>query len=123
MRCWASSAYSSSERVRCSVKAGQLRQRVTIQQKPTVTRDGFGAEAPGWSTLVTLWAKVETLTGREFVEQARAGAELTHKVTVRYYAMIAPTMRVAWGSRILEIAGVLHDDHQREMTLLCNEAV
>jgi len=111
------------------VRAGTLRHLVMIQQKPAVTQNAFGEEVPGWSVVATVWARVETLTGREFVAQGQAQAEVTHKVHLRYRPGLEPTMRLVWQpqgdvpERVLEIEAVLDDGARREMTLMCREGV
>ena len=104
------------------MRIGELRHRVTIQSK-SVTRNSFGDEVIAWVDLATLWAKVETLTGREFIEQAKAGAEVTHKITLRSRDDVAPTMQVVYETRLFEVAAVLRDNLNRSMTLMCSESV
>jgi SPP1 family predicted phage head-tail adaptor len=97
---------------------------VTIQKKPTtVARDTFGEEVVAWQHLATAWAQVETLSGAESIELSRAGATLTHRVTMRYQRNIAPEMRVVWEDRTLEIHAVVPDARKREMALECSEVV
>ncbi len=104
------------------MRAGELRERIIIQaNRPT--RDGFNAEVAVWSTFATVWARVETLSGSESITQQAASANLTHRVTIRYLANVAPTMRVSWEDRTLEIVAVVPDDRRREMKLMCTEVV
>lgn len=105
------------------MRAGTLRQRVTIQEKPPVSQDSYGAEAPGWAAVATVWARVETLSGREFISRGQEQAEVSHKVTIRFRDGVAPTMRLAWGGRRLEILSVLSDNVRRELLLMCSEEV
>jgi SPP1 family predicted phage head-tail adaptor len=106
------------------VRAGELRHRVVIQKKPTtVARNGFGEEVIAWQVLATTWARVETLSGGEAIEQARAGATLTHRVTMRYQRNVVPEMRVVWDERTLEIHAVVPDERKRVMALECSEVV
>ena len=56
-----------------TLAAGRMRDRVVIQTK-SATRDAYGAEVITWSTLATVWASVESIGGREFIEnQQRFG--------------------------------------------------
>ena len=100
------------------MRAGELRERITIQQKTTpVARDGFGGETITWATLATVWAKVEALSGREFIGMGRQEAAGTHKVTLRERDDVTPAMRIAWGVQILQIEAVLGG------TIMCREVI
>ena len=44
--------------------AGRLKDRVTIHSR-SVTRDAYCAEVITWATLATVWASVESISGRE----------------------------------------------------------
>ena len=90
------------------MRIGELRERVTIQQK-SATQDDFGAEVITWVDLATVWAKIEALTGREFITQGRAEASVTHKVTIRLREDVTPEMRLMWESQVLSIEAVLYD--------------
>jgi len=103
------------------MEAGKLRHRVTIQQA-TATRDTIGVPEDTWSTLATVWAAVEPLTGREFVEAFRTNAELTHRVRIRYRSDVTAKMRVLESSRHYDIVAVLDvKGEMRELHLMCRE--
>jgi SPP1 family predicted phage head-tail adaptor len=104
------------------VRAGELRQRIIIEQN-TPTRDSFSAEVPHWSTVATLWAKIETVSGAETIEQQQAAARLTHNMTIRYTPGLAPAMRVSWNSRLFDIQAIIDDNKKHEMMLVCAEAI
>lgn len=103
--------------------AGALRNRVVIQSK-TVTPNSFGEEVISWSTVATLWAAIEPLQGREYLEGAAAGAEVTTKITVRYYPNLKPEMRATWGSHTYDILSVIEfRENKREIQLMCKEVL
>ena len=104
------------------MRAGLLRHKVSIEYK-SVTRNGFGEEVLTWPELAGVWARVETLTGGESVEQSKAGAALTHTVLLRYRSDVLPTMRIAWHARVLEIHAVVPDALKGEMALECSEVI
>ena len=64
----------TGERGHGEMEAGQLRHRVTIQQA-TETTDGFGGVTQAWATFATVWAAVEPLTGREYLQGAPGAGE------------------------------------------------
>lgn len=104
------------------MKAGPLRHRVTIQEKAGTGQDGYGEDLPVWSDVATVWAAVEPLRGREFLEAQRAGAEVTTRIRIRYRDGIEPEMRVSWGDHTYDIEAILHiEERQREIHLMCKE--
>lgn len=107
------------------MKAGPLRHRITIQQKQTpVTQNDYGEEVITWSEVDTVWAAVEPLSGREFLEAQRAGAEVTTRIRIRHRDGILPEMRVVWDSHIYDIENVIPiEERQREIHLMCKELV
>ena len=105
------------------VRAGELRHRVTIQQK-SISQDTYGAALETWSTLATVWANVEALSGREFFDSQQTVAQADHRITIRYRADIKPAMRVVEGTRTFEIQAVLdREGRKRTLELLCREVV
>ena len=105
------------------MEAGRLRHRVTIQSK-TVVQDAYGEETITWGTFATVWANVEPLRGREFLEARQVMAEVSTRITMRYYAGVKPEMRAVFGSITYDILAVIHvESREREMQLMCQEIV
>ncbi len=100
-----------------------LRHRVAIEQK-TPTRDTFGGEVEAWNPVATVWASVEPLQGREYLEARQLEAEVTTRIRIRYRDGIVPQMRVVWGSHTYDVQAVIEPDSgRRELQLMCVEAV
>jgi len=105
------------------MRAGRLRQRVTIQGK-VVTQDTYGAEEITWTDVVTVWAAVEPLRGREFLEAQREGAEVTTRIVMRYRASVTPEMRVVFGDHTYDVLSVIQvEERRRELQLMCRELI
>lgn len=106
------------------MKIGQLRHRVTIQQK-TETADAYGgAGSIAWSDYITVWAAVAPLSGREFLEGRNLENEINYRIRIRYRSGLDPSMRVSWDSRIFDIEAVLNRfEENREIWLMCREIV
>lgn len=106
------------------MRAGQLRQRVTIQEK-IAEQDGFGEEIITYSDWATVWARVEPVDATELNDQQRAAANATHRVTIRYRRDLVPTMRLAWAdgdvTRVMEINGIVPDAARREIVITAVE--
>lgn len=103
------------------MKIGELRHRITIQQLSRIPDDMGGYEEQ-WQDVVSLWAKIEPLRGRERFVAQQAQSEVTHRVITRYYSGIKPQMRVVYGSRSFDIEAVINVDEKNEwLELQCVE--
>lgn len=102
-----------------ALQAGQLNQRVTIQTV-TLTSDAGGGSTEAWADTVTVWARVEALTGGEAWQAMQVAANLSHRVTIRKRAVTAQ-QRVKYGTDILLIRSVRPDEHNVERELLCEQ--
>lgn len=103
------------------MEAGKLRHRITIQSA-TQTTNGFGEVTKTWATFATVWAAVEPLTGREYMQARQAEASVTTKIRIRERSGVTERMRVSWGAHVFDIDAVLADPtNAREMVLMCSE--
>lgn len=105
------------------MRAGRLRRRVTIQQNPSPTQDTFGAEEESWSDVDTVWAAVEPLSGREFMDGKQLKAAVDTRIRIRYRSGLDSEMRVVWGSHIYDVKAVVPDERNRETHLMCEEVL
>ena len=105
----------------------RLDHRVQIEQN-TPTRDpAFNSAIPGWSTLATVWAKVEeTLDvksgGAEKVESGNRVLTRPARVTIRYRGDVTSAMRIKLldrGNRILQIVSVAELGRRQALELMC----
>jgi len=110
------------------MRAGELRQRVTLQEA-TEVRDSFGEVTKTWSDVATVWASVETLSGREFLEARQLQRATTVRVVIRWREGVTPAMRVRWTDaggtlHTYDVDAVIPDGTQRrQLTLMCVEQV
>lgn len=74
-----------------SLAAGQLRHSVTLQKQVT-TRDADGAPVTGWQDVVTVWAAIAPLSGREFIAAQATQAAVDARITIRYRAGVDAAM-------------------------------
>lgn len=103
------------------MRAGRLRHRVTIQEN-VGSENNFGETVDDWQAVTTRWAAVDPLRGRERFEAQQISAEVSHRVTMRYFADLTPTMRLVYDGRVLEIEAVIDvEERGRELELLCRE--
>jgi SPP1 family predicted phage head-tail adaptor len=94
---------------------------VTIEEKQ-VTRDSYGGEVITWAEVVTCWAAVEPLQGREFLDGRRLEAEVSTRIRIRYRPGIKPGQRITWGDHVYDLEAVIeHESKRRELRLMCRE--
>ena len=108
-------------------RAGQLRQRITIQSR-SATLDDYGHEVNTWSTvLADEPAKVEPISGNEKLRAMAASSQINQRVTVRYRSEYSdPTAMDAWrilfGSRIFNITSAQNlEERGRWLVMDCVE--
>lgn len=100
---------------------GELRHRVTIQQK-TRTADGGGGGSVDWSAVATVWAKIEPLSAFQRLKAEQLESCVTHQVSIRYRTDVKTGMRIAYDGRYLAIKTVIDDGERgRWLVLSCEE--
>lgn len=102
------------------IDAGELTERVVIET-PTKTQNSVGEATLTWSTFATVWAKVESLAGREAERYAEIVGFSGHKVTIRALPNITTSMRVVYRNRTLEIGAINEFDRVWYLELICTE--
>ncbi len=106
------------------MRAGLLRNSVVIKS-PSRATGADGKVTVTWTTTVaTVWASIEPLTGKEFMESQQMKNTVTHRIRIRHLAGVVPTYRVEFDSRVFNIEYVLNADERNiEMELMCKEVV
>lgn len=66
------------------IGAGNLNQLVYLQKNTGTQHAQTGAVVDNWQNVVSLWAEVMTMSGRERIEAQKVTPELTHRIRVRY---------------------------------------
>ena len=101
------------------MKAGKLDQRVTLERQSRVLGP-LGQPVNAWAPLMTVWAAVEPLVGREYLAAQAAQSEVTARVTMRYRRGITAQDRVIHEGTIYNIVSVIDVRSQgRELVLMC----
>lgn len=105
------------------MKAGQLDQRVTLEQRDD-GQDEYGQPIESWTSFASVWACVEPLQGREFIAAHAAVSEVTARVRIRYLPGVTPAMRVLHDEDVYWIEAVIHvKSGKRELQLMCKRVV
>lgn len=103
------------------IDPGRLRERVTVQIASGTTNT-LGETVLSWSDWQTVWASVEGVSAREFLQSGQNHVEISHRVRMRYLPGLSQTtMRFAWRSRSLEIISLLEHNNRSEHEAICVE--
>lgn len=106
----------------CHSAVGKLNKRVTIKSL-SVTQDTFGEPLETYTDVVTVWASIEPLVGKEYYAAEQANTEVKIKVRMRYVGGINDKMVVFFGSRKLLIVSPPINPYERnqDLILMCKE--
>ena len=105
------------------IRAGRLRNRVTIQTS-TESRSTHGDLERTWTTFKTVWASISPVTGREYIEGNAVQAQVSHRITFRHLDGVTPKMRILFGTRVFHVQHVANvDERGAELQALCLEDV
>jgi SPP1 family predicted phage head-tail adaptor len=105
------------------MNAGTLRHQVTIQSK-TATTDGYGGPVDIWADVVTVWANVESLQGRELATAQSVFAETTTRITMRYRAGVIPANRIIFEGKFYNLQSVVDPEMKhRELIIMASEGL
>jgi SPP1 family predicted phage head-tail adaptor len=110
------------------MSAGEFRHRIEVQTSTVTGYDSHGGEIVSWATTSTIWASVQTLTGRklEIARQinTRASVEVRTRLCSTGTGGFTTDNRLLFGSRILEPIYTVNE-HERNITLMgvCSENI
>jgi SPP1 family predicted phage head-tail adaptor len=105
------------------MKAGDLRRRIEIQTNTPVA-NGIGELVDTWTTQATVWAEIEPLTGSRYFQAKQANADVTGIIRIRYRDGMLPTMRLLYGTRVLQIVSIMvPKECKRTLQIMYKEAL
>ena len=106
-----------------TIDSSALNRRITIQSRAS-TIDSYGQQITTWTDLVSCWASIEPLSGREIIAAQAVSSELSHTVTIRYRSAVTAAMRVLYQSRVFNIQSATDPDTAHiALQLLCSEGL
>ena len=100
-----------------SMNPGILRSRIIIEEK-AIADNGFGGHTETWSTLATVWAKVEHLSGRELQLAQLVGPDIFYEITIRYRSDVTTNHRINYSGRYFNIRDVKDLDNRHQWLFL-----
>jgi SPP1 family predicted phage head-tail adaptor len=101
--------------------AGKLKDRITFE-RADVARNGYGEEISTWVPVITMWASVSHISGRELLISNREGAENTYRIRVRDnpgLEALSPKWRIRYRESILNIVQI-SDRVDRELEIMAD---
>lgn len=104
------------------MRAGELRDRVTIQQK-TTSSDSEGMVTETWHDIATVWATILPIRGREYFQAAAVQSETTTRIKMRYRVGVASGMQAVFGTQVFDIQSVIPDARRIQLELMCKEVI
>lgn len=107
------------------MRTGKLRHRVTIQRYEKGAQDPITGDITSeWVDLATVWASVEPLSVREFIQSSATQSQVTTRITMRKRDIRAAD-RILHRGQIFNVTGVLPDPVSglEYVTLPCTEGV
>lgn len=105
------------------IAAGNLRRRITLQRR-IPGQDAYGQGKEAWKDVAAVWADIEPVSGREIMLGQAVGAEVAHKIIIRYRGDVTPAMRAIYRGRAYHITSVIDVEARHiAMHLLCSEGL
>ncbi len=107
------------------MRAGQLRQRVTLQRNGPYQDPDSGEQVDGWSDILgaAIPCSFEPVSGREFIAAQSTQNEVTARILIRYRSGVTTDLRAVHRGTVYNIEAVLADKNSgREyLTLMVSE--
>lgn len=104
------------------MESGKLRHRVTIQTA-TEAQDAHGQAIKTWADTTTVWASIEPLRGREYIEARQNTARVTHRIRMRHRSLDVG-QRITHASRVFNIESVINPaERDQLLEVMCLEVV
>lgn len=105
------------------LRAGSLRQLVTLMALQTTQDNSDGQITEEYVAVADVWADVRMVSGKEYVSADARQSNIVATVRIRYRADIVPSMRLQYRGRTLLVVAILDDPFTGSewITLACSE--
>lgn len=104
------------------MKAGLLRNRITIQQK-VIGKDVLGQDVDLWVDVCKVRAEIRDISGREYQSSQAEQVQTDCKILIRYRKDITADMRALCNGTYYDIKAVLEDVKRTRLELPCQKGV
>jgi SPP1 family predicted phage head-tail adaptor len=99
-----------------------LRERVELQSREEVPVEDTGNLTETFTTIVTVWARVESFSGGWYIASQQTESVATHRIAVRYRTDYESLKFIRWRGRRFEVRSIREmDPHRRFHELLVEE--
>ena len=103
------------------IMIGDFRHRVIFQKEVKVP-DGYKGHAVTWQDVITVWASVDPLSGREYFYAHQIKNAISHRIRIRYRTDVNEAMRIRHGDRYFSIESMIDMGERREfLEIRCQE--
>lgn len=97
---------------------GELKHRITFQVQD------LEQEEETWNDILSTWANINPISGKEYYSAETINSDLTHKIRLRYRKGITPDMRILYKDRIFNIVSVINEYEKNAiLQLMCRELI
>ena len=107
---------------RSDAPLGAMRHRVALQA-PVATPDGAGGATVTWSTVASLWGRLEWLSGDERMQADRPEQASRHRIVTRWRSGVDAGRRLTLGERVFDIRVATDPDGGRRRLVCMVEEV
>ena len=105
------------------MRARSLNRKIIIQEI-TNTKNSVGEIVEDYTDILTTWASIQTITGKETFLSSQEYSTLSHKLRVRYSSLINAKQIVKFGTRTFNILAVLNIfESNKELEILVEEVI
>lgn len=102
-----------------TLRAGTLRDRITIQRK-TGGKDGWNTPQPdGWEDHGKVWARVEHLSGLATIKAGAGISVVRASMRIRWRTDLTADMRVLFAGKVYEIDAIQPGATREHVDLVC----
>lgn len=102
------------------LRAGRLRQRVTIQTR-TLAKNQYHEQVATWTSGACVPADVVPFRAEEQTVADRLETQQRYRVTIRYRSDVSNKVRLLWGTTALDVHQVIDRDARgRVLDLICS---
>lgn len=81
---------------------GSMNNQITIQHRTST--NSYGQQSGAWTDVLTLWARIDTVSGKESINNVQYSAEVTSRFVTADVPGIEPRMRIKY----VDMAGATH---------------
>lgn len=110
-----SGRYFDLRRSKSASLSTRLNKRVVIQS-PSDSSDGGGGVSRSWVNVATVWAEIDSLSGKETLRFGQLQTTYTHRIMMRYRDDMTSSMRIVYDGRVFEIQRI-HNVNEESVIL------